>query len=167
MSRDCAGEHVDRQVEVSNLTAYPVQEETVRWLAEAVLAQEGVAGSVTVAFVEMGEMARLNLEYRGVAGATDVLSFGYSGDEADEVWPEPGGSEEGPPYLGDVVIAPEVAFQNAAEDEIRPSLELAALVVHGLLHLAGHDHENDDGEMLARQQELLGRLWGDSSKDLI
>ncbi len=166
MSEDRAEGHVVNRVEVSNLTVFPVREEPVRRLAEAVLAQQGVAGSVTIAFVEAEEMARLNREYRGVEGATDVLSFGYEGDAADEAWPSPEGSEEGD-YLGDVLISPEVAVKNAADDQTPPSWEVATLVVHGLLHLAGHDHQTDDGEMLARQEELLGRLWKDSSEDLI
>lgn len=166
MNEDRTDEKVVNQVEVANLTAFPVREEIVQRLAKAVLALEGVAGSVAIAFVGAEEMARLNHEYRGAEGATDVLSFGYSDDGADAAWPNPEGSEEGE-YLGDVVIAPEVAVQNAAADQIPPSLEMATLVVHGLLHLAGYDHETDEGEMLARQEELLGLLWEDLSKNLI
>jgi len=164
MNQNGVDGQVVNHVEVSNLTAFPIRAERVQRLAEAVLTQEGVAGLVSIAFVQTEEMARLNRDYRGVEGATDVLSFGGSAE--DEAWPNPEGSEE-EDYLGDVVIAPGVAVQNAAADEIPPSLELATLVTHGLLHLVGYDHETDGGEMLARQEELLSRLWENSSKDLI
>ncbi len=85
------------------------------------------------------EMAALNREHRGKAGPTDVLSFPVDGPEASG-WP----GEGPPPELGDVVICPE---------EAREPLE--TLAVHGLLHLLGHDHETDDGEMLELQDRLV------------
>lgn len=150
-------------VEVCNLSAFPIQEAAVKRLAEATLAAERVEGSVEVAFVEAAEMARLNGEYRGSEGPTDVLSFSYAGDEADdERWPQTAETGEDD-CVGEVVIAPEVAMENAAQDGTSSSRELATLVIHGLLHLAGHDHETDQGEMLARQGELLALLWEDDS----
>jgi probable rRNA maturation factor len=85
-------------------------------------------------------MRALNAEHRGVDKPTDVLSFPLDGPDLAAGWPEDGP----PPELGDVVICPE-----AAEDP------LATLVVHGLLHLLGYDHETDEGQMLALQDELL------------
>jgi probable rRNA maturation factor len=98
-------------------------------------ASAGIAdGHVAVAFVAPAEIARLNAEHRGISGPTDVLSFPV--DEA--------GEPVGPRELGDVVICP---------DHTRDLLEA---VVHGVLHLTGMDHEEDEGEMLAVQAELLG-----------
>ena len=90
-------------------------------------------GHVAVAFVDPDEIAALNAEHRGKAGPTDVLSFPV--DEA--------GPSAGPRELGDVVIC-------AAQTE-----DLREAVIHGALHLAGMDHETDDGEMLALQRELM------------
>jgi probable rRNA maturation factor len=106
----------------------------VRRLCELAAASAGVADAhVAVAFVDAGRIAALNLEHRGKAGPTDVLSFPV--DEAGPVY--------GPRELGDVVICPE------------HTADLEEAVVHGVLHLTGMDHETDDGEMLALQAQLL------------
>jgi probable rRNA maturation factor len=99
-------------------------------------------------------MAHLNEQYRGIAGPTDVLSFG-----CDD--PCPAGSDE-PIALGDVIIAPEVAAAQAAELGTTVESELNLLLVHGVLHLLGYDHQ-DDGDaavMQAREQALLA-AWAD------
>jgi probable rRNA maturation factor len=90
------------------------------------------------------EMAALNAEHRGRAGPTDVLSFPVDGPEAAG-WPDEGP----PPELGDVVICPEEARE-----------PLTTLAVHGLLHLLGHDHETDGGEMLELQDRLVAEAEG-------
>ena len=86
--------------------------------------------------VDAEQIRALNREHRGRDEATDVLSFPV--DEA--------GPAVEPRELGDVVICPE-----HTED-------LIEAVVHGVLHLCGHDHETDDGEMLALQARVLDRL---------
>ena len=93
-------------------------------------------GHVAVEFVDAERIAELNHSHRGRNGPTDVLSFPV--DEA--------GMAAGPRELGDVVICPE-----HTED-------LLEAVVHGVLHLTGMDHEQDDGEMLALQAEIMGWL---------
>ncbi|MGI9540411.1 MAG: rRNA maturation RNase YbeY [Miltoncostaeaceae bacterium] len=95
--------------------------------------------SLGLMIVGAERMASVNAEHRGRASATDVLSFPLDGLELAD-WPD--GAP--PPELGDIVICPDAA------DE-----PLATLVVHGLLHLLGYDHETDDGEMLALQDRLL------------
>jgi probable rRNA maturation factor len=89
-----------------------------------------------VALVGEDEIRRLNREHRGLDEPTDVLAFPV--DEA--------GVAAGPRELGDVVICPHYA-ENLVE-----------VVVHGVLHLCGYDHETDDGEMLALQARVLERL---------
>ncbi|HZI90619.1 MAG TPA: rRNA maturation RNase YbeY [Thermoleophilaceae bacterium] len=109
----------------------------MRPAAEAALAAAGVGeGHLAVAFVEAEEIARLNREHRGLDRPTDVLSF-----PVDEARPT-----AGPTELGDVVICPD-----HTED-------LTEAVVHGVLHLCGHDHESDDGEMLALQDRVMEQL---------
>ena len=86
--------------------------------------------------VDAEQIRALNREHRGRDEATDVLSFPV--DEA--------GPAVEPRELGDVVICPE------------HTENLIEAVVHGVLHLCGHDHETDDGEMLALQARVLDRL---------
>jgi probable rRNA maturation factor len=90
-------------------------------------------GHVAVELVEADRIRELNREHRGRDEATDVLSF-----PVDEQ-----GQAAGPRELGDIVICPE------------ETADLREAVVHGALHLAGMDHETDDGEMLALQREIL------------
>jgi probable rRNA maturation factor len=85
-----------------------------------------------VVFVSDHKIRTLNSKYRNRNTATDVLSFPF-GDE-DE-------------YLGDVVISVERAGEQASENGLSRDLEIKQLILHGLLHLAGYDHETDDGTM--------------------
>ena len=122
-------------VEVSNLTRSPVDEEGAVELARRVLAAEGLEeAEVGVQFVSPERIAELKREHLGVHEATDVLSFPIDG--RDEL---PAGM---PRQLGDVVLCPEVVG-----DEWRAPL------VHGLLHLLGFDHGS---EMEARERLHAG-----------
>lgn len=150
-----------------------------RWarLAEAVLADEGVTGDteLSVLFVDERSMAELNRRFAGEDSATDVLAFPIDEEPVESGrWPDAGGSGPGwvppepsdlPRLLGDVVICPEVAWRNSVGEDSAGGLdaayqdELALLVVHGILHLQGMDHEDDEGTsaMRQREQELLER----------
>jgi probable rRNA maturation factor len=114
-------------------------------LAAECLSGEGVANAeLSVSFVTEGEMADLHVRYMAEEGPTDVLSFPL--DETDE---------DGIRVLGDVVIAPAVAARNNPAD---PASEMRLLLVHGILHLLGHDHE-EEGEraaMWAIQERYTG-----------
>ena len=122
-----------------------------RW-RRAVLAAEGVEGpcALGIAFVGESEMRALNAEHRDLDEVTDVLAFPLDG--VDEL---PPGLER---QLGDVVVCFEQAARQAAEAGVETRAEVRTLVVHGLLHLLGHDHEADAGEMLARQDALIAVL---------
>jgi probable rRNA maturation factor len=124
----------------------------LRALAVALLAAEGVDGpcALGIAFVGESEMRALNEEHRGLAEVTDVLAFPLDGRD-----PLPAGLER---QLGDVVVCFAQAERQAAEAGLEARAEVRTLVVHGLLHLLGHDHEADAGEMLARQDELSAAL---------
>lgn len=129
----------------------PLDAEAFVRLAEFVLDREDVpaAAELSLALVDPDEMAELNERYRDIAAPTDVLSF-----PCDD--PCPVESDE-PITLGDVVIAPQIAEKQALEVGHTVEDELNLLVVHGILHLLGYDHETDeDAEVMqARQSALL------------
>lgn len=123
-----------------------------RWRAfaeEALKVVPAEGAGVTVAFVSDRTMRELNRRWRGKSGTTDVLSF-PSGQEEFE-------KGEGA-SLGDVIISAEQAARQAAEHGLDFEGEVAQLILHGLLHLCGYDHETDSGEMNALELTLRGRL---------
>ena len=144
-----------------------------RWaeLARQVLAARGVKGEaeVSLLFVDEDAIAALNEQFLSKKGPTDVLSFpiedepGTSGRSPDFGGSGPGVSPEETPLtlLGDVVICPNVAARNAIEHGVSLDDEVALLVVHGLLHLLGMDHQEDaEAErMEALEQRLLAKFY--------
>lgn len=154
--------------------------DTHRWqrLAEATLRHEGIVGDaeLSVLFVDETTIAELNNRFMGHDGPTDVLAFPLEDDLVEPGrFPDSGTSgpidprartdiPEAPLLLGDVVICPSVAARNAPEhaDEQHDGStedELALLVVHGILHVLGHDHahEAEKAAMQAKERELLDR----------
>lgn len=136
---------------VSHREPEPLNFEAFERLARFVLEMEGVPDEteLSIALVDDEEMTRLNKQYRDIDAPTDVLSFG-----CDDPCPTP--SDE-PVMLGDVVIAPAVAERQAADLGHTIERELDILLVHGVLHLLGYDHEAEDdaGAMAAREAALL------------
>lgn len=136
---------------VSHREPEPLNFEAFERLALFVLRLEDVPdlSELSIALVDEDEMTRLNTQYRGIEGSTDVLSFG-----CDDPCPTDG---DEPITLGDVVIAPSVAERQAAELGHTVEHELDVLLVHGILHLLGYDHEAEDdaGAMAARESALL------------
>ena len=142
-----------------------------RWaaLARAVLEDRRVRGEVELSllFVDEPSIAALNEQFLGHTGPTDVLAFPIEdeplpgGRSPDSGGTGPGADveEEQLMLLGDVVICPAVAARNAVEHGVAVDDELALLVVHGVLHLLGMDHETDrDAESMERlERELLAR----------
>jgi probable rRNA maturation factor len=104
---------------------------------------------VTVAFVSDRAMRELNWRWRGKHGTTDVLSFPAGQDEFEKV--------EGL-RLGDVVISVEQAARQASEHGLEFEEEISQLILHGVLHLCGYDHETDEGEMNRLELRLRRRL---------
>ena len=151
--------------------AHPM--DVARWaeLARRVLTARGVKGEteVSLLFVDEEAMAQLNEQFLGKSGPTDVLSFpmeeepGPTGRSPDFGGTGPGTSAEegGLILLGDVVICPVVAARNAGEHGVSVDDEIALLVVHGLLHLLGMDHEEDaEAErMEALERTLLRQFY--------
>jgi probable rRNA maturation factor len=145
-------------VDVVDDTGLVPDHEAVKRLVEAVLNEEGISGEVAVAFVDEASIAELNGRYRDLGLPTDVLSFDYGangGSGAD--WPG-GSGDEG--VNGELVVCPQVVMRYAAEERRDPASQLGWTLVHGALHLAGYDHEIDQGEMREREQRLLEMFAG-------
>lgn len=123
-----------------------------RWLVE--VAPRSTRGELSLVMVSDRKMRALNLKFRGVDRATDVLSFPMAAEtQSAEL------SSVAEQYLGDVVIATGVAERQARNAGHRLGYEHRRLALHGLLHLLGYDHERDNGEM-ARLEKKLRRRGG-------
>lgn len=129
--------------------AIPLSRATAQRIVGHVLAAQRVRSAlVSVAFVSKRSIAALNREHLGHRGPTDVISFGFDR-------PTPEG-----PVVGDIYIAPEVAKTNARVRGVPVREELTRLLVHGTLHVLGHDHPDDDrreGSAMWKRQERLVR----------
>ena len=130
-----------------------VSARTLERFASAAQRAAGVRGSVDVLITTSAQMRRLNQRFRGKNTTTDVLSFPLShrGAEAQ--------SKSLANFAGDLAISAQVAAQNARRMGHTTADELKVLVLHGMLHLAGHDHETDTGQM-ARKEARLRRVLG-------
>jgi probable rRNA maturation factor len=115
-----------------------------RFLREAQAAVR-LRGMVSVLLTTDGAMRRLNRTFRGKNKATDVLSF-------------PAGEASRGEVAGDLAISIPTARKQAAEQGHSLSAEVKVLMLHGMLHLAGYDHETDDGKMERRERVLRARL---------
>jgi probable rRNA maturation factor len=126
-------------------------------LAELVMSAEGLAPdtAVSITLVDEATIAELNATHLGKTGLTDVLSFPI--EDATPGNPPQAGTGGPSVSLGDVFIAPSVVRSNAERDGVRFDDEMALMVVHGLLHLLGWDHVDDDDAvaMEKREGELL------------
>lgn len=139
-----------------------------RWrlLSLAALAEEGIRGAVelSVIFIDEQAMSDLNGQYMGKAGPTDVLAFPI--DSTEVMIPQgPGAITHSPSHsqfdtsdipllLGDVLICPSVAYAQSATHAGTYDDELALLLVHGILHILGHDHEVEVDAEIMRKREI-------------
>jgi probable rRNA maturation factor len=150
-----------------------VKVDALRWvrLARMVLEEQGVRGDaeLSMLFVDEKSMSDLNERFLGRDGPTDVLAFPMddelieSGRQPDQGGRGPGSPAEpsdAPILVGDVVICPKVAERQALDHNVALDDELSLLVVHGVLHLLGFDHEDDDeaAVMERRERELMARF---------
>jgi len=134
-----------------------VDEGWVRRIAQTVLKAEGVAHpyEVSLVFTDSETVQQLNRDYRGVDEPTDVLAFCMlSQKEVDDSFALP---PDEVTRLGEVIISYPQAIEQAREQGHSPERELALLIIHGILHLLGYDHEEpeEEDEMRRREKELL------------
>ncbi len=140
-----------------------------RWaaLVRDVLVDEGVVApaETTVVFVDVAEMTSLNLEHMGGDGPTDVLSFPI--DDSDGLDGGAVSDGTGVRFVGDIVVCAEVAAANAPDHAGDVDDEIALLLVHGALHLLGHNHaEPDELELMwAAERRHLARAWRPLARD--
>ena len=119
--------------------------DTEAWSTFAVRVLDAIGksdSSATIAFVSDKRIRELNRQFRGVDKATDVLSF-----PAEETF-----------NLGDVAVSVDTAAVQAKENGLTFDGEIAQLILHGLLHLCGYDHETDNGEMNRLEIKLRRKL---------
>ena len=109
---------------------------------------------ITICFVSDAEIARMNWAFRGKKGPTDVLSFPAGTEKKKKTYTE--STEKS--YLGDIAIAPETARRYAKKNGRSLSNELRVLILHGVLHLLGYDHETDRGEMDRIERKMRRRF---------
>ena len=134
---------VNRQRRVP-VAIHPLQQFYERARVELGFAPESVA----IQLISDTTMAQLNETYRHKRGPTDVLSFPANGRRP----------KKGAEYVGDIAISPETARRNARRYSRSLPLEMRILILHGMIHLAGYDHEADDGEMDRLERRLRKRL---------
>jgi probable rRNA maturation factor len=134
---------VNRQRRVP-VALHPLQQFYERVRRELGFAPE----SVTIQLISDLTMARLNETYRKKRGPTDVLSFPANGARP----------AKGAEYIGDIAISPETARRNARRFSRSLPAEIRILILHGMIHLAGFDHETDHGEMDRLERRLRQRL---------
>lgn len=135
-------------------------------LTRTTMLGEGVdRGRLDLVVVDPDEMARLNLDHMGHEGPTDVLSFPLDAEEAlqrsGDHCPDLGPAASEPPlHLGDIVVCPQVARDQAPGHCGTEEAELALLVIHGVLHVLGHDHgePGETARMQSRERHHLAAL---------
>jgi probable rRNA maturation factor len=141
-------------IEVNNESGHAVAEAEVAALARHVLDALHVhpQAELSVLLVDAEAMERLHVQWMDEPGPTDVMSF-----PMDELRPGREGEDSEPGLLGDVVLCPEVAQQQAAAAGHSTQEELLLLTAHGILHLLGFDHAEpeEEKEMFALQRQLL------------
>ena len=109
---------------------------------------EAANKSAVIAFVSDKKMRELNKTFRGKNFTTDVLSFPFEADEFDSDVNN----------LGDIIISVEQAARQSKENDLDLETEIKQLILHGILHLCGYDHETDNGEMNALELKLRDKL---------
>lgn len=140
------------RVLISNDTdlAAPLSDEEIETAVLAVLDAEDIARpcEISVTFVDSEEIRELNAQWRGIDAPTDVLS--YECDDPDD----PSIPEDEYVELGDIVLSPEVIAAQAGEFGNTPAEEFRLMLVHGMFHLLGYDHVDEEGALEMEAHEL-------------
>jgi probable rRNA maturation factor len=152
-------------IEVSNESGLDVSEEELISVARFVIDKMDVnpGAELSMVLLDTAAMADLHMRWMDLPGPTDVMSF-----PMDELEPggRPDGAEPGPSMLGDIVLCPQFAAEQAKNAGHDVEHELALLTVHGVLHLLGYDHgePDEEKEMFALQRQLLEDWYHDQAQ---
>lgn len=142
-------------IELTDLTDSKLDTNRLKALAEFSSIKMGIhpESELSISLVDEEEMSALHMRWLNEAGPTDVLSF-----PMDEL--KPNSSADGPGLLGDIVLCPDYANKQAKGAGHSLEEELEVLTVHGVLHLLGFDHRENEEKiaMFSRQEEIL-REW--------
>jgi probable rRNA maturation factor len=138
-------------VQVACEAEHPADTQIIAWVREALQQADPERPEVelTVRLVEPSEITRLNREFRNKDGATNVLSFPFEPPAGIPI-----------PLLGDIVICAQVVLQEAKEQGKQPESHWAHMVIHGVLHLLGYDHQTEPEaqRMESTEVEIMQRL---------
>jgi probable rRNA maturation factor len=145
-------------IEVLNETEFDIDVSRISNLARFAIDKMKIHphADLSIIFVDEQSIAELNQKWMADSGPTDVLSF-----PMDELRPGDNGQQSAESLLGDIVICPQVALQQALAANKSPEDEINLLLVHGFLHLLGFDHANEEEHkhMFALQEQILSD-WG-------
>lgn len=145
-------------IDINDEYSDDVSEDRLREIVDITLLEEQVAGPVEVEIVvtDDEEVRQLNSQYRGLDETTDVLAFALTEGSEDGFILPPEISEQ----LGNVIISYPKAVEQAQEAGHSPDKEMAILLVHGVLHLLGYDHIEDDDARVMQEREriIMGRV---------
>lgn len=154
------------EVQIDDEYASLVDGENLRAAAKATLIANGIEDAeLTIVITSDAAVQQLNCDYRGVDAPTDVLSFAaQAGETEHDLALPPELTAELDCYLGDIIIAYPYTLQQAEHFANTPAAELRLMVIHGVLHLLGDDHDTPEAEaeMWARQEAVLAQ-FGDPS----
>lgn len=140
-------------VEILNLTKTVIDLDVLKKTAEIVLKEEGIKGELSIVLIESDRIKELNKKYREKDSPTDVLSFGQFEDEVF-ILPKERKNQ------GEIIICPEQVKDNAEKLGIAPENELINILIHGILHVLGHSHEEskeDSIKMFDKQKYYLAK----------
>lgn len=127
-------------IEINNLTNFSVNKKFFTGVAKKVLKGENrERENLSIAFVVAGEIKKLNQKYRNKNKPTDVLSFEKASDLKEE--------------YSEVIICPQLVKENSLDSKLTFKKELAKILVHGILHTLGYDHERSEKEALEMEKK--------------
>jgi probable rRNA maturation factor len=155
-------ENFEIELDIAEAFGAFLADSALKTAAQMVLLAEGLEGqalSLTIVIAEDEEVRRLNQQYRGIDRTTDVLSFANE-DAPDFVLPpEMLAQQSAERYLGDIIIAYPQAERQAVEFDHSTQREVQELIIHGVFHLLGYDHETpDEREVMRAKEEAAARL---------
>jgi len=152
--RECDRQAIDNRQRAVRVARRPLELFLQRVKSELGLDE----AQATVCLVSDAEIARMNEMFRKKKGPTDVLSFPMIARRRPVRFRRGSKTAKAGAYLGDIAISPATARQYARKNGRKLSSELQVLILHGLLHLLGYDHETDRGEMNLVERKLRKRL---------